>query len=282
MSKVYKLVIWGIFICAFFYAFFMYFYSSSGHEKINFGEVESVILYKDKYSSKVPDDNVSKVLDIIEKNNVRSRYRSNVKYNDKKIDYEIKLFLSDGSSKSIYVFENSDNYYFSIDDKVYKTYDNTTIFDLASLFVGENFDEFYDDEILKVYEKLDKLDRDYNGDIQKDAIMKLKTNVEGEKYDVINRDKVIEFLDKYKGDQSAFMRLFKGAPETSYVYDIKYDSESDKFIVMEDSSRGYYISKTVSYNEYSEVSFSDDCLVLYNDDTDKIDLCKPYYGVSYE
>lgn len=67
MSKVYKLVIWGIFICAFLYAFFMYFYSSSGHEKINFGEVESVILYKDKYSSKVPDDNVSKVLDIIEK-----------------------------------------------------------------------------------------------------------------------------------------------------------------------------------------------------------------------
>lgn len=62
--------------------------------------------------------------------------------------------------------------------------------------------------------------------------MKLKTNVEGEKYDVINRDKVIEFLDKYKGSQSAFMRLFKGAPETSYVYDIKYDSESDKFIVM--------------------------------------------------
>lgn len=47
-------------------------------------------------------------------------------------------------------------------------------------------------------------------------------------------------------------------------------------------SRGYWTSKIVTYNEYSDVSFNDDCLVLYNNDTDKLDLCRPYYGGSNE
>ncbi len=165
----------------------------------------------------------------------------------------IKIYHKSSGSSTLFVYERKGNYYleqpyngiYEISSDEYNSILNFTKETNA-------LDEFYDTKLTTGYVNIKQIKEDYTID---EAI--------NDKCFVVNHAKVYnenlyeEFMNKYNNKESAYIRLAQPTTEGDLViYDIKYDKDNDKIILVTDSTRDKFAAdndRIISLHEYEKI-----------------------------
>lgn len=165
----------------------------------------------------------------------------------------IKIYHKSSGSSTLFVYERKGNYYleqpyngiYEISSDEYNSILNFTKETNA-------LDEFYDTKLTTGYVNIKQIKEDY---IIEEAI--------NDKCFVVNHAKVYnenlyeEFMNKYNNKESAYIRLVQPTTEGDLViYDIKYDKDNDKIILVTDSTRDKFAAdndRIISLHEYEKI-----------------------------
>ena len=165
----------------------------------------------------------------------------------------IKIYHKSSGSSTLFVYERKGNYYleqpyngiYEISSDEYNSILNFTKETNA-------LDEFYDTKLTTGYVNKKKIKEDYTIE---EAI--------NDKCFVVNHAKVYnenlyeEFMNKYNNKESAYIRLVQPTTEGDLViYDIKYDKDNDKIILVTDSTRDKFAAdndRIISLHEYEKI-----------------------------
>lgn len=165
----------------------------------------------------------------------------------------IKIYHKSSGSSTLFVYERKGNYYleqpyngiYEISSDEYNSILNFTKETNA-------LDEFYDTKLTTGYVNIKQIKEDYTIE---EAI--------NDKCFVVNHDKVYnenlyeEFMNKYNNKESAYIRLVQPTTEGDLViYDIKYDKDNDKIILVTDSTRDKFAAdndRIISLHEYEKI-----------------------------
>lgn len=183
----------------------------------------------------------------------------------------IKIYHKSSGSSTLFVYERKGNYYleqpyngiYEISSDEYNSILNFTKETNA-------LDEFYDTKLTTGYVNIKQIKEDYTIE---EAI--------NDKCFVVNHAKVYnenlyeEFMNKYNNKESAYIRLVQPTTEGDLViYDIKYDKDNDKIILVTDSTRDKFAAdndRIISLHEYEKIGTyrynnGNLFLVVYNGD----------------
>lgn len=165
----------------------------------------------------------------------------------------IKIYHKSSGSSTLFVYERKGNYYleqpyngiYEISSDEYNSILNFTKETNA-------LDEFYDTKLTTGYVNIKQIKEDYTIE---EAI--------NDKCFVVNHAKVYnenlyeEFMNKYNNKESAYIRLVQPTTEGDLViYDIKYDKDNDKIILVTDSTRDKFAAdndRIISLHEYEKI-----------------------------
>lgn len=165
----------------------------------------------------------------------------------------IKIYHKSSGSSTLFVYERKGNYYleqpyngiYEISSDEYNSILNFTKETNA-------LDEFYDTKLTTGYVNIKQIKEDYTIE---EAI--------NDKCFVVNHAKVYnenlyeEFMNKYNNKESAYIRLVQPTTEGDLViYDVKYDKDSDKIILVTDSTRDKFAAdndRIISLHEYEKI-----------------------------
>lgn len=165
----------------------------------------------------------------------------------------IKIYHKSSGSSTLFVYERKGNYYleqpyngiYEISSDEYNSILNFTKETNA-------LDEFYDTKLTTGYVNIKQIKEDYTIE---EAI--------NDKCFVVNHAKVYnenlyeEFMNKYNNKESAYIRLVQPTTEGDLViYDIKYDKDNDKIILVTDSTRDKFAAdndRIISLYEYEKI-----------------------------
>ena len=165
----------------------------------------------------------------------------------------IKIYHKSSGSSTLFVYERKGNYYleqpyngiYEISSDEYNSILNFTKETNA-------LDEFYDTKLTTGYVNIKQIKEDYTIE---EAI--------NDKCFVVNHAKVYnenlyeEFMNKYNNKESAYIRLVQPTTEGDLViYDIKYDRDNDKIILVTDSTRDKFAAdndRIISLHEYEKI-----------------------------
>lgn len=165
----------------------------------------------------------------------------------------IKIYHKSSGSSTLFVYERKGNYYleqpyngiYEISSDEYNSILNFTKETNA-------LDEFYDTKLTTGYVNIKQIKEDYTIE---EAI--------NDKCFVVNHAKVYnenlyeEFMNKYNNKESAYIRLVHPTTEGDLViYDIKYDKDNDKIILVTDSTRDKFAAdndRIISLHEYEKI-----------------------------
>lgn len=165
----------------------------------------------------------------------------------------IKIYHKSSGSSTLFVYERKGNYYleqpyngiYEISSDEYNSILNFTKETNA-------LDEFYDTKLTTGYVNIKQIKEDYTIE---EAI--------NDKCFVVNHAKVYnenlyeEFMNKYNNKESAYIRLIQPTTEGDLViYDIKYDKDNDKIILVTDSTRDKFAAdndRIISLHEYEKI-----------------------------
>ena len=165
----------------------------------------------------------------------------------------IKIYHKSSGNSTLFVYERKENYYleqpyngiYEISSDEYNSILNFTKETNA-------LDEFYDTKLTTGYLNIKQIKEDYTIE---EAI--------NDKCFVVNHAKVYnenlyeEFMNKYNNKESAYIRLVQPTTEGDLViYDIKYDKDNDKIILVTDSTRDKFAAdndRIISLHEYEKI-----------------------------
>lgn len=165
----------------------------------------------------------------------------------------IKIYHKSSGNSTLFVYERKRNYYleqpyngiYEISSDEYNSILNFTKETNA-------LDEFYDTKLTTGYVNIKQIKEDYTIE---EAI--------NDKCFVVNHAKVYnenlyeEFMNKYNNKESAYIRLVQPTTEGDLViYDIKYDKDNDKIILVTDSTRDKFAAdndRIISLHEYEKI-----------------------------
>lgn len=165
----------------------------------------------------------------------------------------IKIYHKSSGNSTLFVYERKGNYYleqpyngiYEISSDEYNSILNFTKETNA-------LDEFYDTKLTTGYVNIKQIKEDYTIE---EAI--------NDKCFVVNHAKVYnenlyeEFMNKYNNKESAYIRLVQPTTEGDLViYDIKYDKDNDKIILVTDSTRDKFAAdndRIISLHEYEKI-----------------------------
>lgn len=165
----------------------------------------------------------------------------------------IKIYHKSSGSSTLFVYERKGNYYleqpyngiYEISSDEYNSILNFTKETNA-------LDKFYDTKLTTGYVNIKQIKEDYTIE---EAI--------NDKCFVVNHAKVYnenlyeEFMNKYNNKESAYIRLVQPTTEGDLViYDIKYDRDNDKIILVTDSTRDKFAAdndRIISLHEYEKI-----------------------------
>lgn len=165
----------------------------------------------------------------------------------------IKIYHKSSGSSTLFVYERKGNYYleqpyngiYEISSDEYNSILNFTKETNA-------LDEFYDTKLTTGYVNIKQIKEDYTIE---EAI--------NDKCFVVNHAKVYnenlyeKFMNKYNNKESAYIRLVQPTTEGDLViYDIKYDKDNDKIILVTDSTRDKFAAdndRIISLHEYEKI-----------------------------
>lgn len=165
----------------------------------------------------------------------------------------IKIYHKSSGSSTLFVYERKGNYYleqpyngiYEISSDEYNSILNFTKETNA-------LDEFYDTKLTTGYVNIKQIKEVYTIE---EAI--------NDKCFVVNHAKVYnenlyeEFMNKYNNKESAYIRLVQPTTEGDLViYDIKYDKDNDKIILVTDSTRDKFAAdndRIISLHEYEKI-----------------------------
>lgn len=165
----------------------------------------------------------------------------------------IKIYHKSSGSSTLFVYERKGNYYleqpyngiYEISSDEYNSILNFTK-------ETNTLDEFYDTKLTTGYVNIKQIKEDYTIE---EAI--------NDKCFVVNHAKVYnenlyeEFMNKYNNKESAYIRLVQPTTEGDLViYDIKYDKDNDKIILVTDSTRDKFAAdndRIISLHEYEKI-----------------------------
>ena len=165
----------------------------------------------------------------------------------------INIYHKSSGSSTLFVYERKGNYYleqpyngiYEISSDEYNSILNFTKETNA-------LDEFYDTKLTTGYVNIKQIKEDYTIE---EAI--------NDKCFVVNHAKVYnenlyeEFMNKYNNKESAYIRLVQPTTEGDLViYDIKYDKDNDKIILVTDSTRDKFAAdndRIISLHEYEKI-----------------------------
>lgn len=123
--------------------------------------------------------------------------------------------------------------------------------------------EFYTEDITQKYKKITELGIDYSAEDAKQDNCYTKIHLEA-----FNEEVYTDFMQKYNNKESCFMRIISVTIEGDIIiHDVKYDSTSNKVIVIRDLTREEYMNYNdtiISIHEYEKLGVYNDCLVAYN------------------
>lgn len=165
----------------------------------------------------------------------------------------IKIYHKSSGNSTLFVYERKRNYYleqpyngiYEISSDEYNSILNFTKETNA-------LDKFYDTKLTTGYVNIKQIKEDYTIE---EAI--------NDKCFVVNHAKVYnenlyeEFMNKYNNKESAYIRLVQPTTEGDLViYDIKYDKDNDKIILVTDSTRDKFAAdndRIISLHEYEKI-----------------------------
>ncbi len=133
--------------------------------------------------------------------------------------------------------KNEENKDYTRDDYFY-TEDNLNI-----------INNFYNEELSINGEKINELPTNYNIEeaIQDKCYAR---DING----TYNYDIFEEFIKKYNNKESAHLRMIKYTTEGNpIIYDIKYDVENDKIVILYDNTRDFYGTKEIEIYSYERI-----------------------------
>ena len=165
----------------------------------------------------------------------------------------IKIYHKSSGSSTLFVYERKGNYYL---EQPYNGIYEISSDEYNSIldFTKETnaLDEFYDTKLTTGYVNIKQIKEDYTIE---EAI--------NDKCFVVNHAKVYnenlyeEFMNKYNNKESAYIRLIQPTTEGDLViYDIKYDKDNDKIILVTDSTRDKFAAdndRIISLHEYEKI-----------------------------
>lgn len=165
----------------------------------------------------------------------------------------IKIYHKSSGSSTLFVYERKGNYYL---EQPYNGIYEISSDEYNSIlnFKKETnaLDEFYDTKLTTGYVNIKQIKEDYTIE---EAI--------NDKCFVVNHAKVYnenlyeEFMNKYNNKESAYIRLVQPTTEGDLViYDIKYDKDNDKIILVTDSTRDKFAAdndRIISLHEYEKI-----------------------------
>lgn len=165
----------------------------------------------------------------------------------------INIYHKSRGNSTLFVYERKGNYYleqpyngiYEISSDEYNSILNFTKETNA-------LDEFYDTKLTTGYVNIKQIKEDYTIE---EAI--------NDKCFVVNHAKVYnenlyeDFMSKYNNKESAYIRLVQPTTEGDLViYDVKYDKDSDKIILVTDSTRDKFAAdndRIISLHEYEKI-----------------------------
>lgn len=165
----------------------------------------------------------------------------------------IKIYHKSSGSSTLFVYERKGNYYleqpyngiYEISSDEYNSILNFTKETNA-------LDEFYDTKLTTGYVNIKQIEEDYTIE---EAINNKCFVVNHAK--VYNENLYEEFMNKYNNKESAYIRLVQPTTEGDLViYDIKYDKDNDKIILVTDSTRDKFAAdndRIISLHEYEKI-----------------------------
>ena len=165
----------------------------------------------------------------------------------------IKIYHKSSGSSTLFVYERKGNYYleqpyngiYEISSDEYNSILNFTKETNA-------LDEFYDTKLTTGYVNIKQIKEDYTIE---EAINDKGFVVSHAK--VYNENLYEEFMNKYNNKESAYIRLVQPTTEGDLViYDVKYDKDSDKIILVTDSTRDKFAAnndRIISLHEYEKI-----------------------------
>lgn len=165
----------------------------------------------------------------------------------------IKIYHKSSGSSTLFVYERKGNYYleqpyngiYEISSDEYNSILNFTKETNA-------LDEFYDTKLTTGYVNIKQIKEDYTIE---EAINDKCFFVNHAK--VYNENLYEEFMNKYNNKESAYIRLVQPTTEGDLViYDIKYDKDNDKIILVTDSTRDKFAAdndRIISLHEYEKI-----------------------------
>lgn len=172
--------------------------------------------------------------------NVTNEISINIYDKDTKIS---KLFIYEKNAK--YFLEQPYNGIYEISADEYNTILN---FKTST----PSLNSYYNSELTKGYTSINELEEDYSIE---DAINDNCFVVNHAK--VYNENLYEEFMNKYNKKENAYIRMVMPTIEGDLViYDIKYDKDIDKIILVVDNTRDKFSSdsdRIISLNEYEKI-----------------------------
>lgn len=165
----------------------------------------------------------------------------------------IKTYHKSSGNSTLFVYERKGNYYleqpyngiYEISSDEYNSILNFTKETNA-------LDEFYDTKLTTGYVNIKQIKEDY---IIEEAINDKCFVVSHAK--VYNENLYEDFMNKYNNKESAYIRLVQPTTEGDLViYDVKYDKDSDKIILVTDSTRDKFAAnndRIISLHEYEKI-----------------------------
>lgn len=165
----------------------------------------------------------------------------------------INIYHKSSGNSTLFVYERKRNYYleqpyngiYEISSDEYNSILNFTKETNA-------LDEFYNTKLTTGYVNIKQIKEDYTIE---EAI--------NDKCFVVNHAKVYnenlyeDFMSKYNNKESAYIRLVQPTTEGDLViYDIKYDKDNDKIILVTDSTRDKFAAdndRIISLHEYEKI-----------------------------
>lgn len=112
--------------------------------------------------------------------------------------------------------------------------------------------EFYTEDITKNYKKITELGEDYT--VEDAKLDNCYTQIH---FETFNKEIYTDFMQKYNNKESAFLRLASCTIEgDTIIYDVKYDSVTNKVTVIRDLTRERYMNyeeTIITINEYEKI-----------------------------
>lgn len=165
----------------------------------------------------------------------------------------INIYHKSSGNSTLFVYERKRNYYleqpyngiYEISSDEYNSILNFTKETNA-------LDEFYDTKLTTGYVNIKQIKEDYTIE---EAINDKCFVVSHAK--VYNENLYEDFMNKYNNKESAYIRLVQPTTEGDLViYDIKYDKDCDKIILVTDSTRDKFAAdndRIISLHEYEKI-----------------------------